>query len=108
MASGLEADKYLANLLELLITSKVQMFSVVELTTGTSDALDLHPNIHELGAGVIEEYVHIQRDKGFGFIRYNSHAEVAQAIHFGNVVNLTTLLASKLWMSLPTQASNFA
>ncbi|XP_010552255.1 PREDICTED: oligouridylate-binding protein 1C-like [Tarenaya hassleriana] len=45
--------------------------------------LDLHRHFHALGAGVIEE-VRVQRDKGFGFVRYNSHAEAALAIQMGN------------------------
>lgn len=45
--------------------------------------LDLHRYFHALGAGVIEE-VRVQRDKGFGFVRYNTHAEAALAIQMGN------------------------
>lgn len=44
---------------------------------------DLHQHFHLLGAGVIED-VRIQRDKGFGFIRYSTHAEAARAIQMGN------------------------
>lgn len=36
-----------------------------------------------LGAGVLEE-VRVQRDKGFGFVRYSTHAEAALAIQMGN------------------------
>ncbi|PIA27599.1 hypothetical protein AQUCO_07600045v1 [Aquilegia coerulea] len=84
--------------------------SVVELTSGTSEdgqdvasndapennsqfttvyvgnlapELDLHRLFHILGAGAIEE-VRIQRDKGFGFVRYSTHAEAAMAIQVGN------------------------
>ncbi|XP_031262077.1 oligouridylate-binding protein 1B isoform X4 [Pistacia vera] len=86
--------------------------SVVELTNGSSDGkettnneapennlqyttvyvgnlapevtqLDLHRHFHALGAGVIEE-VRVQRDKGFGFVRYSTHAEAALAIQMGN------------------------
>ncbi|XP_019055316.1 PREDICTED: oligouridylate-binding protein 1-like isoform X2 [Nelumbo nucifera] len=86
--------------------------SVVELTTGTSDGqettnddvpehnpqyttvyvgnlapevtqLDLHRHFHSLAAGVIEE-VRVQREKGFGFVRYSCHAEAALAIQMGN------------------------
>ncbi|KAL0743685.1 hypothetical protein Bca4012_085198 [Brassica carinata] len=87
--------------------------SVVELTTGSSEdgketsnedapennsqfttvyvgnlapevtQLDLHRFFHALGAGVIEE-VRVQRDKGFGFVRYNTHPEAALAIQMGN------------------------
>ncbi|KAL9228495.1 hypothetical protein vseg_004072 [Gypsophila vaccaria] len=45
--------------------------------------LDLHRHFHQLGAGSIEE-VRVQRDKGFGFVRYSTHAEAALAIQFGN------------------------
>ncbi|XP_031262074.1 oligouridylate-binding protein 1B isoform X1 [Pistacia vera] len=45
--------------------------------------LDLHRHFHALGAGVIEE-VRVQRDKGFGFVRYSTHAEAALAIQMGN------------------------
>ncbi|KAG2243515.1 hypothetical protein Bca52824_094635 [Brassica carinata] len=45
--------------------------------------LDLHRYFHALGAGVIEE-VRVQRDKGFGFVRYNTHPEAALAIQMGN------------------------
>lgn len=45
--------------------------------------LDLHRYFHSLGAGVLEE-IRIQRDKGFGFVRYNTHAEAALAIQMGN------------------------
>ncbi|XP_010542384.1 PREDICTED: oligouridylate-binding protein 1C-like [Tarenaya hassleriana] len=45
--------------------------------------LDLHRHFHALGAGVIEE-VRVQREKGFGFVRYSTHAEAAFAIQMGN------------------------
>ncbi|XP_057474832.1 oligouridylate-binding protein 1B-like [Actinidia eriantha] len=45
--------------------------------------LDLHRHFHSLGAGVIED-VRIQRDKGFGFVRYSTHTEAALAIQMGN------------------------
>ncbi|CAA2969427.1 oligouridylate-binding 1B-like [Olea europaea subsp. europaea] len=45
--------------------------------------VDLHRHFHALGAGAIEE-VRIQRDKGFGFVRYSTHAEAAMAIAMGN------------------------
>ncbi|KAE8700718.1 Oligouridylate-binding protein 1A [Hibiscus syriacus] len=61
--------------------------SVVELTNGSSGILvtqlELHRHFHALGAGVIEE-VRVQRDKGFGFVRYNTHAGAAFAIKMGN------------------------
>ena len=46
-------------------------------------SVDLHRHFHAMGAGVIED-VRIQRDKGFGFIRYSSHAEASRAIQMGN------------------------
>ncbi|KAL3655593.1 Oligouridylate-binding protein 1B [Castilleja foliolosa] len=45
--------------------------------------VDLHRYFYALGAGSIEE-VRIQRDKGFGFVRYSTHAEAATAISMGN------------------------
>ncbi|KAE8728623.1 Oligouridylate-binding protein 1A [Hibiscus syriacus] len=44
---------------------------------------ELHRHFHSLGAGVIEE-VRVQRDKGFGFVRYSTHGEAALAIQMGN------------------------
>ncbi|CAH9055868.1 unnamed protein product [Cuscuta epithymum] len=44
---------------------------------------DLHCHFHGLGAGIIVE-VRVQRDKGFGFVRYSTHAEAALAIQMGN------------------------
>ncbi|XP_010269663.1 PREDICTED: oligouridylate-binding protein 1B-like isoform X2 [Nelumbo nucifera] len=44
---------------------------------------ELHRQFHVLGAGVIEE-VHIQKDKGFGFVRYRTHEEAALAIQMAN------------------------
>lgn len=49
--------------------------------------LDLHRHFHSFGAGVIEE-VRVQRDKGFGFVRYNTHAEAALAIQMGNAQSI--------------------
>ena len=46
-------------------------------------SVDLHRHFHALGAGVIED-IRIQRDKGFGFIRYSTHAEAARGIQMGN------------------------
>ncbi|KAL1538080.1 Oligouridylate-binding protein 1B [Salvia divinorum] len=45
--------------------------------------VDLHRHFHALGAGSIEE-VRVQRDKGFGFVRYSTHAGAAMAISMGN------------------------
>lgn len=46
-------------------------------------SVDLHRHFHSLGAGVIED-VRVQRDKGFGFVRYSTHGEAALAIQMGN------------------------
>ncbi|KAF7843623.1 oligouridylate-binding protein 1B-like [Senna tora] len=54
-----------------------------QYTTVYVTQLDLHRHFHALGAGVIEE-VRVQRDKGFGFVRYSTHAEAALAIQMGN------------------------
>ncbi|XP_021716557.1 oligouridylate-binding protein 1B-like isoform X1 [Chenopodium quinoa] len=66
--------------------------------------LDLHRHFHSLGAGAIEE-VRVQRDKGFGFVRYSTHAEAALAIQLGNT---QSMLLGKLikcsWGSKPTPA----
>jgi nucleolysin TIA-1/TIAR len=45
--------------------------------------LELHRHFYGLGAGTLEE-VRVQRDKGFGFVRYSTHAEAALAIQMGN------------------------
>ncbi|KAI9119751.1 hypothetical protein K1719_009140 [Acacia pycnantha] len=106
--------------------------SVVELTNGTSEdgkdmsnsdapennpqyttvyvgnlapevtQVDLHRHFHNLGAGVIEE-VRVQRDKGFGFVRYSTHAEAGMAIQMGNTQSF--LLGKQIkcsWGSKPT------
>lgn len=57
---------YLAFLISLQVTS-----------------VDLHRHFHALGAGIIED-VRVQRDKGFGFVRFSTHAEAALAIQMGN------------------------
>ncbi|KAJ4959316.1 hypothetical protein NE237_026427 [Protea cynaroides] len=63
--------------------------------------LDLHRHFHALGAGVIEE-VRVQRDKGFGFIRYSTHAEAALAIQMGNARILCGKPIKCSWGSKPT------
>ncbi|KAH9626205.1 hypothetical protein KSS87_000084 [Heliosperma pusillum] len=68
--------------------------------------LDLHRHFYQLGAGTIEE-VRVQRDKGFGFVRYSTHAEATLAIQFGN--NPQSFLLGKQikcsWGSKPTPPS---
>jgi len=57
------------------------VFSLINVLQVTQP--DLHRHFHALGAGVIEE-VRVQRDKGFGFVRYSTHSEAALAIQMGN------------------------
>ncbi|CAL9170479.1 unnamed protein product [Musa hybrid cultivar] len=63
--------------------------------------LDLHRHFHTLGAGVIEE-VRVQRDKGFGFVRYSNHSEAALAIQVGNGRMLCGKPIKCSWGSKPT------
>ncbi|KAJ4717750.1 Oligouridylate-binding protein like [Melia azedarach] len=66
--------------------------------------LDLHRQFHSFGAGVIEE-VRVQRDKGFGFVRYSTHAEAALAIQMGNTTQSSYLFGKQMkcsWGSKPT------
>ncbi|XP_023922663.1 oligouridylate-binding protein 1 [Quercus suber] len=105
--------------------------SVVELASGTSDdgqektnddapennpqyttvyvgnlapevtSADLHRHFHALGAGTIED-IRVQRDKGFGFVRYSTHAEAALAIQIGNTRFLCGKPIKCSWGSKPT------
>lgn len=105
--------------------------SVVELTNGTSDdgqeksnedapennsqyttvyvgnlapevtSADLHRHFHALNAGAIED-VRVQRDKGFGFVRFSTHAEAAIAIKMGNARMLYGKPVKCSWGSKPT------
>ncbi|GKV37756.1 hypothetical protein SLEP1_g45746 [Rubroshorea leprosula] len=61
----------------------------------------LHCQFHALGAGVIEE-VTIQREKDFGFVRYNTHEEAAATIQMANgrILNGKPMKCS--WGSKPT------
>lgn len=58
------------------------IFLLINVMLQVSQA-ELHRQFHALGAGVIEE-VRVQRDKGFGFVRYHSHDEAARAIQMAN------------------------
>ncbi|KAA8528205.1 hypothetical protein F0562_035544 [Nyssa sinensis] len=62
---------------------------------------ELHCQFHAIGAGVLEE-VRIQRDKGFGFVRYHTHEEAALAIQTANgrIVRGKPMKCS--WGSKPT------
>ncbi|CAN1287410.1 Oligouridylate-binding protein 1B [Linum perenne] len=73
-----------------------------QYTTVYVSQLDLHRHFHSLNAGVIEE-VRVQRDKGFGFVRYSTHAEAAFAIQMGNTQSLLCGKPIKCsWGSKPT------
>ncbi|KAB1204452.1 Oligouridylate-binding protein 1B [Morella rubra] len=62
---------------------------------------ELHCQFHALGAGVIEE-VRVQRDKGFGFVRYNTHEEAASAIQMANGRIIRGKPMKCSWGSKPT------
>ncbi|KAK1289392.1 Polyadenylate-binding protein RBP47B [Acorus calamus] len=62
---------------------------------------ELHRQFHILGAGAIEE-VRVQRDKGFGFVRYHSHGEAALAIQMANGRMLYGKPIKCSWGSKPT------
>ncbi|KAL0374595.1 UNVERIFIED_CONTAM: Oligouridylate-binding protein 1 [Sesamum radiatum] len=64
-------------------------------------SVDLHRHFHALGVGVIED-VRIQRDKGFGFVRYSTHAEAARAIQIGNARILFGKPVKCSWGNKPT------
>ncbi|GLT56044.1 hypothetical protein SLA2020_291170 [Shorea laevis] len=62
--------------------------------------LELHRHFHALGAGVIEE---VRVQKGFGFVRYSTHAEAALAIQMGNTQSFLFGRQIKCsWGSKPT------
>ncbi|CAL9027513.1 unnamed protein product [Prunus brigantina] len=64
-------------------------------------SVDLHRHFHSLGAGTIED-VRVQRDKGFGFVRYSTHSEAAVAIQLGNARFLCGKPIKCSWGSKPT------
>ncbi|MCL7042049.1 hypothetical protein MKW94_006978 [Papaver nudicaule] len=63
--------------------------------------LDLHRFFYALGAGVLEE-VRVRRDKGFGFVRYSTHAEAAMGIQMGSCKILYGKAITCSWGSKPT------
>ncbi|XP_044981235.1 oligouridylate-binding protein 1B-like [Hordeum vulgare subsp. vulgare] len=65
------------------------------------DSNDVHRFFHLLGAGSIEE-VRVTRDKGFGFVRYSTHEEAAQAIQTGNGQLIGGRQIKCSWGSKPT------
>lgn len=77
MSSSVLTNNWLVPIDSLSLDSSTA--SVILQVTST----DLHRHFHSLGAGVIED-VRVQRDKGFGFVRYSTHGEAALAIQMGN------------------------
>eukprot|EP00897_Mesotaenium_endlicherianum_P003553 jgi/Mesen1/3225/ME000187S02393 len=65
---------------------------------------ELHRHFYGLGAGIIEE-VRVQRDKGFGFVRYRTHKEAATAIHVANGRVICGKSVKCSWGSKPTAAA---
>ncbi|KAJ6809568.1 oligouridylate-binding protein 1-like [Iris pallida] len=66
-----------------IIIQKYKTIFVGNLAPEASYQVDLDRHFHNLGAGAIEE-VRIQREKGFGFVRYNNQSEASLAIQVGN------------------------
>ncbi|KAG0613111.1 hypothetical protein M758_6G078000 [Ceratodon purpureus] len=62
---------------------------------------ELHRWFHGWGAGVIED-VRVQKDKGFGFVRYRTHDEAAFAIQAANGRVLCGKSVKCSWGSKPT------
>ncbi|KAH7565623.1 hypothetical protein JRO89_XS09G0236100 [Xanthoceras sorbifolium] len=96
------AGSFLVKFLEMILEFFYQQFFIFFCLQVTQ--LDLHRHFHALGAGVIEE-VRVQRDKGFGFVRYSTHAEAALAIQMGNTQSYLYGKQIKCsWGSKPTPA----
>ncbi|KAK1309428.1 Polyadenylate-binding protein RBP45C [Acorus calamus] len=83
----------------IILSIQLFMWATCQLRQVTQ--LDLHRQFHALGAGAIEE-VRVQRDKGFGFVRYSTHAEAALAIQMGNGRILCGKPIKCSWGSKPT------
>uniref|UniRef100_A0A0D6R7Y3 RRM domain-containing protein n=1 Tax=Araucaria cunninghamii TaxID=56994 RepID=A0A0D6R7Y3_ARACU len=62
---------------------------------------ELHRQFLQLGVGIIED-VRVQRDKGFGFVRYRTHEEAALAIQLGNGRIICGKSIKCSWGSKPT------
>lgn len=62
---------------------------------------ELHRQFAMLGAGVIED-VRVQREKGFGFVRYRTHDEAAIAIQAANGKVICGKSVKCSWGSKPT------
>ncbi|CAI5493738.1 unnamed protein product [Closterium sp. Naga37s-1] len=65
---------------------------------------ELHRQFYALGVGIIEE-VRVQRDKGFGFVRYRTHEEAAAAIQAANGRVICGKSVKCSWGSKPTPPS---
>ncbi|KAK4856858.1 hypothetical protein QYF36_021990 [Acer negundo] len=86
--------------------------SVVELTNGSSEnakettnneAPENNPQYTTVYVGNLAPEVRVQRDKGFGFVRFSTHAEAALAIQMRN--NQSYLYGKQIkcsWVSKPT------
>ncbi|KAH9652810.1 Oligouridylate-binding protein 1B [Citrus sinensis] len=72
-----------------------------QYTTVYVTSVDLHRHFHALCVGTIED-VRVQRDKGFGFVRYSTHPEAALAIQMGNARILCGKPIKCSWGSKPT------
>ena len=77
-----------------LITLSQTSFSLLSFYLQVTQ-LELHRHFYSLGAGVVEE-VRLQRDIGFGFVRYNNHAEAALAIQIKWVIPNQFFTANRL------------
>lgn len=62
---------------------------------------ELHRHFYNLGVGAIEE-VRVQQDKGFGFVRYNTHGEAALAIQMANGLVIRGKPIKCSWGNKPT------
>ncbi|KAH9804739.1 Oligouridylate-binding protein 1B [Citrus sinensis] len=72
-----------------------------QYTTVYVTSVDLHRHFHALCVGTIED-VRVQRDKGFGFVRYSTHPEASLAIQMGNARILCGKPIKCSWGSKPT------
>eukprot|EP00252_Welwitschia_mirabilis_P000999 TRINITY_DN10984_c0_g1_i1.p1 TRINITY_DN10984_c0_g1~~TRINITY_DN10984_c0_g1_i1.p1 ORF type:complete len:472 (-),score=109.05 TRINITY_DN10984_c0_g1_i1:112-1527(-) len=62
---------------------------------------ELHRQFLTLGVGIIED-VRVQKEKGFGFVRYRTHEEAAKAILLGNGKIICGKPIKCSWGSKPT------
>ncbi|GLJ52421.1 hypothetical protein SUGI_1115080 [Cryptomeria japonica] len=78
-------------------------FTTVYIGNLSSDVTqsELHRQFLALGVGIIED-VRIQREKGFGFVRYRTHEEAALAIQLGNGKIICGKSIKCSWGSKPT------